>query len=495
MHPLRIFISSVQKELASERAALRDYLRGDALMRKYFDVFLFEDAPASDRRADIVYLSEVEKCDIYLGLLGNDYGHEDTQGLSPTEREFDRATALGKPRLIFVRGADDSARHPKMLALIHRAGDQLIRRRFTDATDLKAAVYASFVEQLETTGRLRAGPFDATACLGATLDDLDEKRISSFLARAQATRGYPLAQNTPIVDVLKHLNLLDNSVPNHAAVLLFGKNPQRTLPTTVVKCLHFHSTEVHKPIPSHQEYEGTVFELIDQAINFVMSKINRHVGTRAVSNAVPITYELPREAVAEAIVNAVAHRDYTSNASVQVMLFSDRLEVWNPGHLPPGLTPAKLAEPHPSLPRNPLIARPLYLAGYIEQSGTGTLDMIKRCHLAGLAAPEFRQDGPIFIQTLRRAVSPENGQKDEQAHPQKHPQKHPRKHPQKTSQKVVAAIRENPEMSMQEMAELLGLSAATIKDQIQRLKDKGIIRRIGPDRGGHWEVFKENIEM
>jgi predicted HTH transcriptional regulator len=106
--------------------------------------------------------------------------------------------------------------------------------------------------------------------------------------------------------------------------------------------------------------------------------------------------------VAEAIVNAVAHRDYTSNASVQVMLFSDRLEVWNPGHLPASLSPERLTRPHASIPHNPLLAGPLFLAGYIEQAGTGTLDMIALCREAGLKAPGFRQDGGMFVQTLWR---------------------------------------------------------------------------------------------
>ncbi|MDD3112305.1 MAG: DUF4062 domain-containing protein, partial [Methanofollis liminatans] len=74
--PVRIFISSVQKEFAGERAALRDYLRGDALMRRFFEVFLFEDVPAADRRTDDLYLDEVRRCDIYVGLFGNDYGSE-----------------------------------------------------------------------------------------------------------------------------------------------------------------------------------------------------------------------------------------------------------------------------------------------------------------------------------------------------------------------------------------------------------------------------------
>ena len=90
----RIFISSVQKEFAEERQALKAYLLGDALLSRFFDVFLFEDLPASDRRADAVYLDEVRRCDIYLALLGNQYGGEDADGLSPAQREFDEATRL-----------------------------------------------------------------------------------------------------------------------------------------------------------------------------------------------------------------------------------------------------------------------------------------------------------------------------------------------------------------------------------------------------------------
>ena len=145
-----------------------------------------------------------------------------------------------------------------------------------------------------------------------------------------------------------------------------------------------------------------MFDLVDQATDFVMSKINRRVGTRAQGPEAPVTYELPGEAVGEAIVNAVAHRDYASNASVQVMLFSDRLEVWNPGELPPPLTVEKLRLPHASLPRNPLLADPLFLTRYIEKAGSGILDMIRLCQQAGLPEPEYRQDGGMFVQTLGR---------------------------------------------------------------------------------------------
>jgi ATP-dependent DNA helicase RecG len=168
---------------------------------------------------------------------------------------------------------------------------------------------------------------------------------------------------------------------------------------------HFHGLVPAKPIPSYQSYKGTVFELVDQAVDFVLSKINLWVGTRAESVQVPIKYEIPKEVVTEAIVNAVAHRDYTSNGSIQVMLFADRLEIWNPGSLPVELTLDMLRHAHASFPHNPLLAEPLYLTKYIERMGTGTGDMIARCEAAGLPSPRFRIDGGCFVLTLSRTTA------------------------------------------------------------------------------------------
>ena len=410
MSPLRIFISSVQGEFAEERAALRDYIRGDPLIRRFFEVFLFEDAPASDRRPDQLYLDEVERCDIYAGLFGTDYGSEDDEGVSPTEREFDHATEAGVHRLIFVKATGDE-RHPKMQALIRKAQAGLIRKRFSSLAELVAGLYAALVEYLESKELIRWGPFDASPCARATLDDLDFDRMAQFVRTARLVRQFPLPEGTPAPQLLEHLNLLNEGRPTNAAVLLFGKSPQRFLISSEIRCAHFHGTEVAKPIPSYQVYKGTAFELVDQAVDFVLSKINRRIGTRAESARAPRTYEIPVEVVTEAVVNAVVHRDYTDNGSVQVMLFSDRLEVRNPGRLPPPLTLENLREAHRSVPGNPLLGEALYLTAYIERMGTGTLDMIRRCVETSLPEPEFAVvDG--FVTTIRRVVIPrrESGQ-------------------------------------------------------------------------------------
>ena len=99
----KIFISSVQSEFSRERKALARYIREDALLGDFFEVFLFEEQPAENRSAQSVYLDEVAMCDVYLGLFGSKYGSRDKNGISPTEREYDRATELHKTRLAFVK--------------------------------------------------------------------------------------------------------------------------------------------------------------------------------------------------------------------------------------------------------------------------------------------------------------------------------------------------------------------------------------------------------
>lgn len=143
----RIFVSSVQKELATERQALRDYVRADKLLSQYFEVFLFEDLPATDREAGATFLAEVERAAIYVGLFGAEYGFEDANGVSPTEREFQHATLRGRKRLIFVK--DVAKRHSKMEQLIIEASSQVIRRRFIDEADLKGKLYDSLLEHLQ----------------------------------------------------------------------------------------------------------------------------------------------------------------------------------------------------------------------------------------------------------------------------------------------------------------------------------------------------------
>ncbi|NBC25127.1 MAG: transcriptional regulator, partial [Bacteroidetes bacterium] len=154
----------------------------------------------------------------------------------------------------------------------------------------------------------------------------------------------------------------------------------------------YQGTIVEKPIPSYKVFKGDVFELVDQSVEFVLSKLDFSLGTREEKTSIPGEYEVPREIIVEAIVNAVAHRDYTSQGSIQVMVFKDRIEVHNPGNLPLGWTVEKLKTLHTSVPANPLLAEPMYLKSYIERLGTGTADMLRIAREKGLPEPDFQQN-------------------------------------------------------------------------------------------------------
>jgi len=475
-----LFVSSVQKELQQERYVVRDYISGDPLLRKFFTPFLFEDLPAADRNSANVYLDAVDRCKVYVGIFGNEYGRENAAGFSPTEREFDRATEKGVYRIILVKGSDDGKRHPKMRSLITKAESQLVRRRFNETPDLISELYASLVGYLTTTGALQTLPFDATPCPGATLNDISGDKLKWFLRQARQERNFPLVESSTIAQTFKHLNLLDGGKPKYAAIVLFGEKPQKFVPVAEIKCLHFHGIEVQKPIPSYQLFKGTAFDQVDQAVDFVLSKLDRKVIPRNNTPASEVEYEVPYEVIREAIINAVAHRDYTSNAAVQVMVFADRVEVWNPGALPPGMTLDQLRRPHPSIPHNPLIADPLYLTHYIEKAGTGTVGMIALCQHVGLPDPDFEQRGNQFVVTVWRVWLTETAMIE--------------LHLTDRQERAVRFIKVNKRITNTDYRREFHVSKPTASRDLDELVKKGVFGKVGATgKGTYYELRRKGL--
>jgi len=481
MTTIGIFVSSVQKELNKERAAIRDYIKTDRLLRIYFEPFLFEDLPALDRKPDELYLDEVDRCSIYLGIFGNEYGPENKHGFSPTELEFERATERSKYRLIFVKGKDDSKRHPKMQKLISRAAPHVVRRRFTTSDELKKELYDALVQFLCDSKIISCTPFDESACPGATLADISEEKVEWFIPVAKKERGFPLNPGTPTEQVLKHLDLLEGDQPTTAAILLFGTKPQKFMPTAEIKCMHYHGTVVAKPIPSHQIFTGTLFDQVDQATDFILSKINRSVPPRDSAPVSETKYEIPKEVIQEAVVNAVAHRDYTSAASVQVSVFSDRIEVRNPGSLPPDLTFEDLKIKHSSRPRNHRIALPLYFTHYIEKIGYGTIQMTTGCRDAGLPEPEFSQSGGEFVVILWRGWLTDAVMKDLEINAR-----------QKIAIKIV---KETSRVNSTDYSNLAKISRQTAFRDLNDLVRKGVLEKQGVTGKGTYYTLRKRLRM
>ena len=480
-----VFISSVQREFMNERRQIADYIRQDALLSIYFEPFLFEELPAQDRSAQSAYLEQAAHSEIYLLLMGEQYGYQDASGISPTEHEYDAATANHAYRIAFIkeRGQCDE----KEDAFKRKIDHDVIRNTFQSYEDLQSGVYASLVEYMLLHQLLRQGPFDASVQPEARLDDLDREKIRWFVGVAREVRQFPLTyseENIPQILHSLHLMTEDGQFKN-AALLLFAKDVQKWFVSATIKCAHFYGTQMTKPIASMQIYGGTVFDQVDMAVTFVMSRIDQRVGERIHSAQVDVTPELPAQAVREAIVNAVVHRDYTSTGSVQVMLFKDRLEVWNPGRLPVGMTIEKIKGVHRSRPVNPTLANPVYLTGYIEQMGTGTTDIIERCEKAGLRTPQFIQD-EAFTTILWRPESAEG--KTTENHTENHTEKYAGL--SRLQREIMLKLKSNPKYSRRELVDVIEkASLGGVISALTKLQELGLLRRVGPDKGGHWEVI------
>ena len=150
-----------------------------------------------------------------------------------------------------------------------------------------------------------------------------------------------------------------------------------------------------------QDIEGTVIEQVPAVLSFVRKHLNIAASIKGKPEREDI-WEIPRDALREAIINAICHRDYESTANVQIRIFDNSLEIWNPGLLPNDISLDELKKEHPSIPRNESIARCFYMIKYIEQWGTGTNRIVRLCKEAGIKEPDFKEAGGSFIVSFPR---------------------------------------------------------------------------------------------
>jgi ATP-dependent DNA helicase RecG len=241
-----------------------------------------------------------------------------------------------------------------------------------------------------TTGRT----WDALPCERFTEKDIDRKAVRDYLRRT----GMKLS--TPLDDLLKNLGMPETSSGFcNAAILLFGKHPQSFLIETEVKCGRFEGTDSVNFL-DERTFEGNILGQLDEALAFVKRNTRQAIRITGKPER-EIVPEYPDEAVRESLINALCHRDYASVGTVQVRIYDDRLEVWNPGRLPPDLTIEALYRQHASHPRNPRLAHALHRARLIEHWGTGTLRIIEACSGYGLT-PEFHCQTGCFITRLKK---------------------------------------------------------------------------------------------
>ena len=317
--------------------------------------------------------------------------------------------------------------------------------------------------------------WDAHPAPQASLADLSPAKIERFIQRVNASGRFALEAGTPLAAIEK-LNYIANGQPTWAAVLLFATKPLRH---------HIHIGRFKTPsmIIDDRQFTDTLFEVVEQSMAFIVSHISvAFEFDGSIQRKERFAYPLP--ALREALLNAVVHRSYTDPSDIQIKIFDDKITIFSPGTFYGGISIADIqADNYRSSLRNKLVAEAFYLINAIEKYGSGFIRIRKALQdypeiafgikeFAGGVMVTFAQKQP---ESPRESVSGGVGSE---------------KSSEKSSEKILRHLRAEPTLSAKALAEKLGVSSRAVEKQIDLLKKEGSLRRIGPAKGGYWEVIE-----
>ena len=198
--------------------------------------------------------------------------------------------------------------------------------------------------------------------------------------------------------LIENLQLKENDFLKRAAILLFHAEPEKFVTGAYIKIGYF---ETDDDLKFQDEIHGNLFEQIEKTMDLLFTKyIKAEISYEGINRIEK--YEYPRDAVREALLNAIAHKDYSGGTPIQISVYNDKIIFWNEGQLPENWTIENLLIKHPSKAYNPDIANALFRSGYIESWGRGTLKMIRECKLAGLPKPIYFYDMSGFFVEFRK---------------------------------------------------------------------------------------------
>ncbi len=243
--------------------------------------------------------------------------------------------------------------------------------------------------------------WDSIVMPNVKITDLDNKTFEFFKNKANNSKRIDdsvLTDNIP--NLLENLKLLENKQLKRAAILLFHPDPEKFITGAFIKIGYF---QTDTELIYQDEIHGNLFEQIEKTIELLFTKYIKAIISYEGIHRVE-TYEYPKEAVREAVLNALTHKDYSASPPIQISVYDDKIMIWNYGKLPENWTIENLTIKHSSIPFNPDIANTFFRAGYVESWGRGTIKIIEKCNEQGLPNPEFSNTGNDFWLIFRKDI-------------------------------------------------------------------------------------------
>lgn len=275
--------------------------------------------------------------------------------------------------------------------------------------------------------------------------------------------------------LLDSLNLLENGLLKRAAILLFHHNPEKWIPGAYVKIGYFESDS---ELRYQDEIHGSLISQADRVVDLIFTKyLKADISYRGVTRVE--TYPFPKDAIREAVFNAIAHKFYGALIPIQISVYADRLYIANDCIFPEDWTLDDLMGKHRSRPYNPLIANTFFRAGFIEAWGRGIQKIKDSCEEVGIPMPEYiikREDIMVMFKSLVSNTDQATNQANQG-------------NDNSVVTRILKVIQEEPSLSQKKIADVVGEKYSTVKYYMESMKKSGIIKREGSSQKGKWIIL------
>ncbi|HRO75459.1 MAG TPA: ATP-binding protein [Crocinitomicaceae bacterium] len=244
--------------------------------------------------------------------------------------------------------------------------------------------------------------WDGVPIPNVSVSDLKQETFDFFKKRGiRSKRLDEDSLNDTNEQLLENLELTEGKYLKRAALLLFHPKPEKFVTGAYIKIGYF---ENEADLIFQDEIHGNLFEQIEKTLDILFTKYIKAIISYENKIHRIETYEYPKDAVREALLNAIAHKDYSGLTPIQIRVYKDKITMWNEGHLPEDWTIDNLLKSHSSRPYNPDIANAFFRSGYVESWGRGIKKMNELCIAEGLPKPSYLVEGSDFWIEFRKDI-------------------------------------------------------------------------------------------
>lgn len=321
------------------------------------------------------------------------------------------------------------------------------------------------------------------------ISDIDDGVIERFKKWASKKGRIDAgALDEPKEILMKKLHLMNNGYLTNAAMLLFANDPEEWQLGAFTKVGFFESDS---DLRYQDEIHGSLLDQIDRIIDIVHLKYMKakitYEGMQRIER-----YFVPDAGLREALLNALCHKNYARGIPIQVSVYDDRLYIANCGSLPENWSVKNLMEKHSSEPFNPNIAHVYYLAGFIESWGRGIEKICDACREEAVPLPEYNVTGNSIMIKFTAAEDWNVYRQGKTTNRTINRTTNRTINYSETELQILELLTEDPAYTYQELSEKLNIGRTAVFEGVKKLKEKGVIERIGANKNGYWKINEES---